>query len=122
VIDLSERKVGGRFNAINEGVSWQALAETCRDVAGSDASFTYVDGDYLAEQEVGEWMELPLWIHDPESIGMHSTDVSRALDAGLTFRSLEDTVRGTLDEAETTDEAGMAPAREAELLTAWQAR
>lgn len=122
VVDLSERKVAGRFNAINEGVSWQTLAETCRDVAGSDASFTYVDGDYLAEQELGEWMELPLWIHDPESIGMHSTDVSRAIDAGLTFRPLEDTVRGTLDEAETTDEAGMAPAREGELLAAWQAR
>ena len=122
LIDLSERRVAGVFNAINEGVSWQTIAETCRDVAGSDASFTYVDGDYLAEQQVGEWMELPLWINDPESIGMHSTDVSRAIDAGLTFRPLGDTVRGTLDEAETTDEAGMAPAREAELLAAWQAR
>jgi 2'-hydroxyisoflavone reductase len=122
VVDLSERKVAGRFNAINEGVSWQTLAETCRDVAGSDASFTYVDGDFLAEQEVGQWMELPLWIHDPDSIGMHRTDVSRAIDAGLTFRPLEDTVRATLDEAETTDDAGMASEREAELLAAWQAR
>jgi 2'-hydroxyisoflavone reductase len=122
VIDLSERKVGGRFNAINEGVSWQALADTCREVAGSNASFTYVDGDYLVEQGVNEWMELPLWLHDPEAVGMHRTDVSRAINAGLTFRPLEDTVRGSLDEAETTDEAGMAPEREAELLAAWQAR
>ncbi len=121
-IDLSERKVAGTFNAINEGVSWQVLASTCREVAGSDASFTYVDGDYLLEQGVGEWMELPLWIQDPEAIGMHRTDVSRALEAGLMFRPLDDTVRGTLDEAETTDGAGMAPEREAELLAAWKAR
>jgi 2'-hydroxyisoflavone reductase len=122
LIELSEGKAGGSFNAINEGVSWQTLAETCRDVAGSDADLTYVDGDYLAEQGVGEWMELPLWLHDQEAVGMHRTDVSRAIGAGLTFRPLEDTVRGTLDEAEKTDAAGMAPEREAELLVAWQAR
>jgi nucleoside-diphosphate-sugar epimerase len=121
-IDLSESNTIGTFNATNEGVSWQTLAETCRDVAGSDASFMYVDGDYLADQGVGEWMELPLWLHDPEAVGMHETNVSRALAAGLTFRPLEETVRGTLDEAETTDAAGMAPEREAELLAAWKAR
>jgi 2'-hydroxyisoflavone reductase len=122
LIDLSERKAGGRFNAINGGVSWQVLAETCRDVAGSDARFTYVDGDFLVEHGVGQWMELPLWLEDPEAVGMHMTDVSRAVGAGLTFRPLTDTVRGTLDEAETTDGAGMTPEREAEILTAWKAR
>ncbi len=122
LIDLSEQKTGGRFNAINEGISWQTLAETCRDVAGSDARFTFVDGEYLLEQEVGEWMELPLWLQDPEAVGMHKTDVSRALEAGLTFRPLTETVRGTLDEAVTTDNAGMAAEREAEILAAWKAR
>jgi 2'-hydroxyisoflavone reductase len=122
LIDLSEHKTGGSFNAINKGVSWQALVETCRDVAGSDAGFTYVDGDYLVEQEVGEWMELPLWLQDPEAAGMHMTDVSRAIGAGLTFRPLTDIVRGALDEAETTDNAGMAPEREQEILAAWKAR
>jgi 2'-hydroxyisoflavone reductase len=122
LIDLSERKTGGTFNAINEGVSWQALAETCRYVAGSDAARTYVDGEFLVEQGVGEWMELPLWLQDPESVGMHMTNVSRAIGAGLTFRPLTDTVRATLDEAETTDAAGMAPEREDEILAAWKAR
>ena len=122
LIDLSESKVAGTFNATNQGVSWKTLAETCRDVAGSAASFTHVDAEYLAGQGVDEWMELPLWLHDPESVGMHKTDVSRAIAAGLTFRPLEDTVRATLDEAETTDTAGMAPEREAELLAAWTAR
>ena len=77
------------------------LVETCRDIAGGDAQFTYVDGDYLLEQGVGEWMELPLWLQDPEAAGMHATEVSRAIGAGLVFRPLEDTIRGTLDEAET---------------------
>ena len=53
---------------------------------------------------------------------MHETDVSRAQAAGLTFRPLEETVRGTLDAASTTDAAGLAPEREAELLAAWASR
>ncbi|MEP6909654.1 MAG: SDR family oxidoreductase [Actinomycetota bacterium] len=122
MVDVSERKLAGSFNAINEGVSWRTLAETCRDVAGSDATLTYVDSDFLAEREVGEWMELPLWVHDPEARGMHQTDVSQAIATGLTFRPLGDTIRGTLDDAETTDGAGMPPERELELLGAWQAR
>jgi 2'-hydroxyisoflavone reductase len=122
LIDLSEHRVAGSFNAINEGVSWQTLAETCRDISDSNATFTYVDGDYLAEQGVGEWMELPLWLHDAEAVGMHKTDVSQAVGEGLAFRPLEDTVRGTLEEAETTDAAGMTPEREQEILRAWKAR
>jgi len=42
--------------------------------------------------------------------------------AGLTIRPLPETVRATLDDAETTAEAGLTTEREAELLTAWQAR
>ena len=38
------------------------------------------------------------------------------------FRPLAETVRGTLDERETTDAPGSAPEREAELLAAWRAR
>ena len=44
-----------------------------------------------------------------------------AIEAGLSFRPLEETIRETLDLAEPTDEAGLAPEREAELLSAWAA-
>jgi 2'-hydroxyisoflavone reductase len=39
---------------------------------------------------------------------------------GLTFRRLEDTARDTLAEAATTDDAGLKPEREAELLAKWE--
>jgi hypothetical protein len=51
---------------------------------------------------------------------MFRADVSRALAAGLTFRPLDDIVRGTLEHAEPTDDAGLKPERERELLEAWQ--
>ena len=49
-------------------------------------------------------------------------DVSRAVGQGLRFRPLEDTVRATLEHAETTDAAGLSPERESELLEKWHAR
>ena len=50
---------------------------------------------------------LPLWLADPEWVGMNQAEVSRAEAAGLSHHPLEDTIRGTLDEAKTTDEAGI---------------
>jgi nucleoside-diphosphate-sugar epimerase len=121
LVELGEDKVAGAFNATHPGVSWETLLETCRDVSESDARFVWVDPDFLVEQEVGQWMELPMWLHG-EDEGVHATDVSRAVAAGLTFRQLEDTVRGTLEQAETTDTAGLRPEREAALLEAWATR
>ena len=122
LLDITDRRQDGTFNATGAGLTWRELVETCRDVAGSDANFVWVDGDFLVEQGVEEWMGLPLWIHDPEWIGMHMADVTKAIAAGLTFRPLAETVRETLELAETTDAAGLTPGREDELLQAWAAR
>jgi 2'-hydroxyisoflavone reductase len=122
IVDLGERKQSGTFNATNAGVSWNDLVGTCREVTASDAEFVWVPDRFLAEHDVGEWMELPLWIRDPEWIGLHQADVSRALGAGLSFRPLRHTVRAALEDAEPTDDAGLTPERETELVDAWRAR
>lgn len=122
MVDLVEQGVGGTFNATNAGCTWRELLETCRQVAESDAEITWVPDEFLVEQEVGEWMELPLWIADPAMSAADEAVVDRALAAGLRFRPLAETVRGVLDEAEPTDAAGLTPEREAELLAAWHAR
>jgi 2'-hydroxyisoflavone reductase len=121
LVDLCEQKTTGIFNATRPGLSWRQLAETCREVSGGNASFVWVDGQFLVEQGVDEWMGLPLWLEDPEWIGMHMTDVSRAMAAGLTFRPVAETVRATLDDAKVTDDAGLTPERERDLLAAWEA-
>jgi 2'-hydroxyisoflavone reductase len=121
LVELCERRESGRFNATHPGLSWAALINACLRVTSANAQPVWIDGDWLAEQGVGIWMELPLWLHGPETAGMMDADVSRALAAGLTFRPLDDTVRGTLELAEPTDDAGLKPEREAELLRAWVA-
>ncbi|HET7807589.1 MAG TPA: SDR family oxidoreductase [Gaiellaceae bacterium] len=120
LVDLLERQAAGAYNATHPGVSWGELLETCRDVTASDATFRWVPDELLQQHEVGEWMELPVWIADPAEAALHETDVSRALAAGLTFRPLRETVRDALEQAGTTPEAGLTPEREAELLAAAQ--
>jgi 2'-hydroxyisoflavone reductase len=118
LVDLSERGAAGAYNATHPGRTWGEVLDTCREVTGSDATFTWVPDSFLAEREVGEWMELPMWIHSADEAGIHAADVSRAQAAGLTFRPLEETVRDTLELAQPTDDAGLKPEREAELLAA----
>jgi 2'-hydroxyisoflavone reductase len=81
-----------------------------------------VPDDFLVEREVGEWMELPLWLASPEMAAADDAIVTRAVAAGLRFRPLAETVRGTLELAEPADGAGLAPEREAALLAEWHGR
>lgn len=122
IVSLCERGAGGVFNATHPGITFGALLETCRTVAGVDADVTWVTPEFLLAHEVGQWMELPLWLEGTETAYADRVDVSRAVAAGLTFRPLEETVRGTLDAAATTEAAGLRPEREAELLEAWHGR
>jgi 2'-hydroxyisoflavone reductase len=123
MVDCAERRTAGVFNATCTHAFAEVLA-TAQTVSGADASFTAVDPEFLVEHEVGEWMELPLWIADRQDDWRHFMDVdaSRAAAAGLTARSLQETVRGALEEASTVDGVGLAPERERELLAAWHAR
>ncbi len=122
IVASCETGHGGTYNATHPGFTWQELLDTCLAVTGADAEITWVPPEFLVEQQVGEWMELPLWLADPALAFADRVDVSRALDAGLTFRPLGETVRGALEQAETTDAAGLRPEREAALLADWHGR
>jgi len=122
MVGLCERGDVGELNAVTEGVSWSDLLETCRDVSSSGASFVWIDGRFLLDQGIEQWMGLPLWIEDEADKGLHRADISRAAQTGLTHRPLEETVEATLDLAETTEAAGLSPEREAALLEAWDGR
>ena len=81
----------------------------------------------LVEQEVGEWMELPLWLHDARFSAMLQTPVDRALAAGLRIRPLEETARDTLEWvraglAPSEPDAGLDRAKERRVLDAWASK
>jgi 2'-hydroxyisoflavone reductase len=122
LIGNAERGVAGIFNVVGHRLPCDQLLETCSAVAGSDTELVWVDADFLTAHGVGEWMELPLWIADPDWKDFMNKDISRALAAGLTFRPLEDTIRDTLEHAQPVDGVGLAAEREADLLAAWDSR
>jgi 2'-hydroxyisoflavone reductase len=113
IVAAVEQGLGGTFNATNEGVAWGRLLD--------GAQVAWVADAFLQEHEVGPWLELPLWLPDGEYAGMHETDVTRAVAAGLRFRPVEDSLRGAVD-APAADGVGLSPEREAELLAAWSSR
>ncbi len=131
MVRLVEEGRTGDFNAdgLLRGVTAGEVLECCREVGGSDASLTWVPDDFLLEQEVKPFSDLPFWIPSPEGElqGAYAVSVEKALAAGLTFRPLADTVRDTLawDRARPEEERGKGPGitreRERELLEAWRA-
>lgn len=123
-IRLVEADTPGVFNATGPDtpLTFGMMLDTCRSVAGSDTKTAWASAEFLKEHEVAPWSEIPLWIPG-EAWG--TVNIQHALNAGLTFRSLADTVRATLDWVQREPrpeplQAGLQPAREAELLAAWQ--
>jgi len=90
----------------------------------------WIPADFLAEQKVAPWSDMPVWAPSVgEEAGFALVSAERALKAGMKIRPMADTVVATMrwhlqrPEAERQKlKAGLSPEREAELLAAWKAR
>jgi len=124
IITLIEHTATGVYNATGPAgdLTFGSLLETCKQVSGSDAAFRWAPLDFLAQNNVAPWSDMPAWLPDtPRDAGASRVDVSRATAAGLIFRPLAETVRATLDWASTRPadhlwRAGLKMERETELL------
>jgi len=121
---LAEGQVSGTFTAAHPHTTFGALLDETLGAVDSDARLVPVEGDWLVEQGV-DGLQLPLWTEgNPEWSLAMSTE--HAQQAGLTYRPFAETVRDTLawarahPEQSRSDQWGMEPEREQELLTAWQ--
>ena len=124
IIQLIEEKAFGIYNATGPDyeLTFGAMLEACKQVSGSDANIKWMSVDFMKQNKVEEWSDMPVWVPDnEENQGFSRVDVSKAIKAGLKFRPLAETVRDTLAWANTrpTDHewrAGLKPEREEELL------
>src|SRR5437773_7674207 len=90
----------------------------------SNANFAWLPYEFLKEQKVQAWSDMPVWAGD--ELDLSRTNINRALAKGLTFRPLADTARDTLawfkslpQDRQSKLRAGLIPEREAEVLSAW---
>jgi 2'-hydroxyisoflavone reductase len=124
ILHLIDQSAWGTYNATGPDVplTMGKLLEVSKQVSGSDANFRWASVDFLNRHKVEPWNDMPAWIpDDEEGLGAARVDVSKAIQAGLKFRPLEETLRDTLAWANTrpTDHvwrAGLSPEREADVL------
>ncbi|MDX1663491.1 MAG: NAD-dependent epimerase/dehydratase family protein [Candidatus Promineifilaceae bacterium] len=123
-IRMVEEGASGVYNATGETLRMGDLLEACRVVSGATARFRWVDEAFLLEHRVQPWSEIPLWLPGEAGAGMGTIDVTRAVESGLRFRPMEETVEDTLAWASERGgdyelRAGLSPEREADLLQEW---
>ena len=122
---MVEARQTGVYNATGpaQPLTMQQFLASCQAVIPSDANFTWVSETFLLEKEVGPFVEMPLWVPASEA-GLDQVNSLKAIQAGLTFRPMADTIRDTLTwhTSRPSDQplrAGLAPERERSLLEAW---
>jgi 2'-hydroxyisoflavone reductase len=129
-IRMVEQGTVGSFNAVGpkSKMGMGQMLEVMKKTTKSNASFTWVDDEFLKSEKIID--DIPIWTstHGPE-IGYSTTNINKAVKHGLTFRPLAETTRATLEwfrkqtpERQAKMRAGIKPEREAEVLAHWHAK
>ena len=133
IVRVIEDRTVGTMNAL--GPEWRVtmkqVLDECNRALGGKAQLTWVDADFLENQGVEPWREMPMWIPNRgEYAGFGTLRNTRAVQAGQTFRPIGDTAKDTLawldtlpaDERARARSSGIQPDKEARVLAAWKAR
>jgi 2'-hydroxyisoflavone reductase len=126
-IRIVENRETGIYNATGPAkpLGIGGMLDEIKVALKSNATFMWVTEDFLTQQKVQPWSDMPVWTG--KESGLARAKIDRALSKGLTFRPLAETSRDTLAwfKSQARDRqaklrAGLAPEREAEVLTAWK--
>ena len=120
-IDIIKEQTTGTYNAVNNA-NEQTIADVLtisRRLSNSDAEFIWASYEFLQEHNIGN-QELPIVF--PKGLGNYARASNKAaVEQGLRFSSLEDTIKATLNWLVSYDDgyvlkAGLNPDKEKELL------
>ena len=126
-IRMAENHESGIYNATGpaKSLGMGGMLDGIKEAEKSNAKFTWVNEEFLTQQKVEPWSDMPVWTG--KESGLARTNISRALAKGLTFRPLADTARDTLSwfkslpqDRQAKLRAGLTPERETEVLSAWK--
>ena len=129
IVHCLEQKTTGIFNTISDSKTETVkdMVDTCIEVSGADTNAVWADTDFLTEQGVRPWADMPVWVPNAgEMAGLSQIDVSRAFAAGMKIRDRKETALDTLnwfktlpEERQKTLRAGIKSEREQEVLAEW---
>jgi 2'-hydroxyisoflavone reductase len=128
-VRMIERKETGVYNAncLPKDLTMERVLEECKMVSDADAFLTWVSDNFLLQEKVAPWSEMPFWMPEegaPHLKGFMFINCNKAVGAGLSFRPLNDTIRDVLTWRETDClneelKAGIDPDKEQRLLHKW---
>jgi 2'-hydroxyisoflavone reductase len=128
-IRMVENRETGIYNATGPAkpLGVGGMLDGIKDAEKSNATFTWLNEEFLTQQKVEAWSDMPVWAG--KESGIAKTKIDKALGKGLTFRPLAETARDTLawfksfpQDRQSKLRAGLASEREAEVLAAWKKR
>lgn len=126
-VRMAENRETGIYNATGPAkpLGIGVMLDGIREVLKSNAKFTWASEEFLTQQKVQAWSDMPVWVGAND--GTTRANISRALTKGLTFRPLGETTRDTLawfktlpQDRQSKMRAGLTSEREAEVLAAWK--
>jgi len=126
-IRMVENRETGIYNATGptKPLGIGNMLDEIKGALRSDAKFTWLPAEFLKQQKVEAWSDMPVWAGD--ELGLARTKIDRARAKGLTFRPLAETARDTLawfkslpQDRQSKLHAGLTPEREAEALATWK--
>lgn len=126
IIKMIECAENGIFHATGKpfDLTMQKMLEEIKAVSQSDAAFTWVSEEFLKQENVGAWSEMPLYLPESNeaSKGFLAVNIDKAQASGLEFRPLSETIKDVLAWGRTKTgelKAGITSEREKELLQKW---
>jgi 2'-hydroxyisoflavone reductase len=119
---------GGVYNATGPAapLTLGETLETCKQVAqehtGTAAEFVWAAPQFLLDQGVAPWSDIPLWVAGDDALNQVS--IARALAQGMALRPLAVTIADTLawalgEQPVEAPRAGLSSERETQLLNEW---
>ena len=125
---LVEQGRMGRFNALGpeQPMDWGRVVQACQKATPTAGTVTWIPGEFVAKQDD---LSFPIWApYLGDTKGFHTWQNRRAVQAGLKFRLVEQTVADTLAwyQGQLKEEKGrvklaFTAEQEAEMLKRWKA-
>jgi 2'-hydroxyisoflavone reductase len=108
-------EISGVFNLVGQPLSFAKLIDACQ-LPGVTSEVVWVDSETLIGWGVEQWMGLPLWIAEAGWEAANEVDGSRAVESGLRFRPLADTVADARAHGQQPGDRTLTLEHEAELV------
>jgi len=126
IVAMVETQSVGIYNVTGpaQPINFEQFLRECQKVSDSHSTLTWIDEEFLNDHQIQDWVELPLWLSSKRNMpGFQNVSIEKALQSGLTFRPLAETIQIILDQDNATidqKQSSLDPEKERALLNMWK--